>query len=712
LDAAWSEAVKSPRPADASRYSAAVEMLCERDMAGKALQLTTQMLEALAGKDMLEEAIDIGTRLVRRGAHNEALAKQLVALLEKRFGSEDWFPILRERAGLSPTSITAQAIVEFERLRRYTKGWVVYHQAGWGEGVIDGFDAAKKELTVVFASGRREDFPLDTVIARFKSLDHDDLRAMKLMRMDALRELAAKDPALLIRRTAKLYRGTISSQQLKSELSPSVITDKEWGAFWKRAKTAAAKDPWLRVEGSTTRPVFVVRDRPVGIADEAAQTLSHQNDLGQRISVLRDYLDRGQDEEMKTQILDLASKTVEQAVTEKKSSHAHILDAILFLTEHGRPAPAPPAQELRALLLGADGAMHPKNFEKLATQESRDHAVKLLPEALGEHWADKCITLLPDFPVSVMEQVVDLLVEHKSAERTLDLWDRVAPYPNKHPLLTYLLGRLYSDGTYDQRPDRPDPVTVGRVLLHLGRVLNAQRKGSSLHSRLLGRLVSLLSGKRGFMHRALHGISRDDLANYLGITERGGEDFPLEIVDMVLRVVADRFPDITVKPELPFWEKDEYIFTTKAGLRRIKDEYRHLVEEKIPTNSKAIGAAAALGDLSENSEWESAMEEQRNLTTRATAMDQEVRSARLIEDQEIPDGIVAPGNRITFTEMQTGLQRTVNVLGPWDVLDEHTINYKAPIAHGLLGRRAGDMGEIPTVSGPVPVRIDKVERIA
>jgi transcription elongation GreA/GreB family factor len=46
------------------------------------------------------------------------------------------------------------------------------------------------------------------------------------------------------------------------------------------------------------------------------------------------------------------------------------------------------------------------------------------------------------------------------------------------------------------------------------------------------------------------------------------------------------------------------------------------------------------------------------------------------------------------------------------VLDEHTINYKAPIAHGLLGRRAGDMGEIPTVSGPVPVRIDKVERIA
>lgn len=711
LESAWSAAVQAPRPEDAARYGATIDALCERDMAGRALHLAAPMIEALAAAGHLDAAIDLGQRVVRRGAHNEALARNLVELLQRRFGEEEWYPLLRERAALNPSQITAQAILEFERLRRFTQGHVVYHQAGWGEGLIEAFTAATRELTVAFASGRREDFPIDTVISRFKPLDHEDFRAMKLLRREALAEEAARRPGELIRRVARLYRGTVTSQQLKSELIPAILAEKEWATFWKSAKVAATKDPWLRVEGNPTRPTFVLRDKPISIADEAARAVSHQNDLGQRIAVLRDFLERGTDDEVRGQILDLAAKTVEQALTDKKASHAHILDGILFLVGHGRPAPAPAAQEVRALVIGPDGALHPAAIDRLATQASRLHAVQLLPEALGVHWADHCLAVLPDFPNSVMEAVVDLMVAHGSGERCLDLWDRVAPYPRRHPMMTYLLGRLYNDNVFESRSDKPAPVIVGRVLLHLGRVLNSERKGNAFYSRLLGRLVSLLSGKRGFLNRALKDIGRDDLASYLGITERAGEDFPQEITDMVLRAVADHHPDLTAKPEIPFWERDEHIYTTRAGLRRIKEDYRVLVEDKIPANSKAIGAAAALGDLSENSEWESAMEEQRNLTTRATAMDNEIRSARLIEEQDIPTDQVAPGNRIHLREVDTGKERVYAVLGPWDVLDEHTINYRAPIAHGLLGRRVGDVGELPTPTGPVRVQIERIERL-
>jgi transcription elongation factor GreA len=719
LDAAWSQAVKSPDPADTPRYCAAIEALCENDMQSRALHLATAMIEAMSAANMLDSAIDLAQRVIRRGAHNEALARNLVAMLEKRFGSEEWFELLRERAGLNPAQITAQAILEFDRLRRYTKGHVVYHQAGWGEGVVDGFIAATRELTVAFASGRREDFPLDTVIGRFKPLDRDDLRAMKLQRMDELCRLAAQDPAALIRIVAKLYRGTINSTQLKSELCPSVITEKDWPGFWKRAKTAATKDPWIKVEGSPTRPTFVVRDKPVGIADEAAQTLAHQNDLGARIGVLRDLLERGQDSEVTRQVLDLADKTVRQAIADKqagdekgkKISHAHILDGILFLVEHGREAPVPAAEEVRALLVGPDGNIEPAALDRLATQQSREHAVRLLPEALGPTWVDQCVARLPDFSAAIVESVAQKLVDEGHGARLLDLWGRIAPYPKRHPVMTYLLGRLYADGTFDQRPDKPTPVAVGGVLLHLGRILNAERKGIPLYNRMLGRLTSLLAGKRGFLERALANISREDLGSYLGITERAGEDFPQEISDMVIRAVADKHPDLTAKPERPFWERHENIYTTRDGLRRIKEDYRVMVEEKIPTNSKAIGAAAAQGDLSENSEWESAMEEQRNLTTRATAMDQEIKICRLIEDQDIPEGMVAPGTRVTFTEEGTGVQRSWKVLGPWDVTDDQTINYRAPIARGLLGRRPGDVCELPGPKGPTLVRVDSIERI-
>ena len=711
LETAWAQAVQSPKPDAIQQYLGVVDCLCDQAQSGRAFALANMMIEALAGASALEPAIDLATRVVKRGVHNEALAKRLLALLEQRFAAENWWDTVRQRAGIEGTAANAQALLEFDKLRRFTKGHVVYHSAGWGEGVVLDFHPEQREISIQFASGRKETFPLDTVVARFKPLDHDDLRAMKLLRLDELKQCAAKDPSRLIRIVAKLYRGTVSSQQLKTELVPAVVEEKGWADFWKRAKLAATKDPWLKAEGTATRPSFVLRDRPVGLAEEASSALKHENNLGDRIAVLRDYLARGQDDEVRAQILDVAQKTVEESLGHKKDNHAHILDGILFLEEHGRKTATSAAVEVRALLTGPDDALHPAAIDRLATQKSREHVVKLLPEAIGEHWIDRTLSVLPDVPNSVLENVVQAIIDAKQGDRMLDMWDRVAPYPRRYPLLTYLHGRSYADGTFDTRNDKPDDVTVGRVLLHLARVLSGERKGNVFQGRLLSRLTSLLTGKRGFLHKPLSSITKDDLANYLGITERGGEDFPSEISNLILRAVADKFPELTARDEKPFWERDDAIFTTIAGLKRIKDEYRILVEEKIPANSKAIGAAAALGDLSENSEWESAMEEQRNLTTRATEMDQSIRMAKLIEDQEIPAEVVAPGTRITYTEVDSGKTRTYAVLGPWDVVDDHTINYRAPIAQGLLGRVVGDTGEVPSPNGPVTVRIDAIERV-
>jgi transcription elongation GreA/GreB family factor len=91
-------------------------------------------------------------------------------------------------------------------------------------------------------------------------------------------------------------------------------------------------------------------------------------------------------------------------------------------------------------------------------------------------------------------------------------------------------------------------------------------------------------------------------------------------------------------------------------------------------------------------------------------MDQQIRSARLIEEQEIPPDRVAPGNKVTLVEEQSGKRLAYRVLGPWDV-DDQTINYKAPIAKDLLGKGVGDSAELPAMSGPIRVRVEAIERI-
>ncbi len=715
LETAWNQAVGAPSAEHVPHYADTLDAMCEHDMASKAVVMASAMVDSLSSAGDKNAAMELGFRAMQSSAHNDELVNKVIDLIESHYADAEWLPVLKQRANLS--SATIGALLEFDQLRRYTKGYVVYHGAGWGEGIVEGFDANTQEITVHFSTGRRSPFPLDTLLDSFKPLDNDDLRAMKLLNLEKLQEEAANTPALLIRRAASLYRGTISSTQVKKELAGSVIETKKWATWWKKAKTATTKDPWLKVEGTPTRPIFVLRKKPVSLVDEASATLKHQNDLGERVVILRDYLKRSEDAEVKEQILELAAATIEQALTEKQNnpdggaSHAHILDSILFLEEHGRKASVSAAEELRALLMEEGGQLQPKRIDLLATQASREHAVNLLPQALGGDWAPQCIATLTDWPATIVEKVADKLVATEHGPEILALWNRVAPYPKRHPLMTYLLGKYYSDGVFDGQEACPDAITMVRVLLHLGRVLNEDRKSNQLHGRLLSRLISMLTGKRGLLDKACEGISRDDLAQYVGIVARAGDDFPQELETYLARTVARLYPDILAEPETPFWDKDEFIFTTQAGLKKIKEEYRVLVDVKIPENSKAIGAAASLGDLSENSEWESAMEEQRNLTGRAQEMDEEIRCAKLIEDQEIPEDVVAPGQRVRLVIEGSGEELDYRVLGPWDATDDQTINYRAPLAKGLLGKAVGELGEMPSPSGAVQVKIAEIERI-
>ncbi|MFN6196156.1 MAG: hypothetical protein ACK5BN_20275, partial [Planctomycetota bacterium] len=222
LDTAWGQAVREPDGKEAARYATVIDILCDRDMASRALGMATAMIGALAGRNETQAAIEFGFRVMRKSAHNDALAKTIAGLIDTRWGDENWLPVLKTRAGLDAAA-SVGSLVEFDRLRRYTRGHVVYHAAGWGEGAIEDFDATTQDVTVQFATGRREAFPLDTLLSRFKALDEQDLRAMKLQRMDALRAEAEKQPALLLRRAAVLYRGTIGSQEIKKELCPSVV---------------------------------------------------------------------------------------------------------------------------------------------------------------------------------------------------------------------------------------------------------------------------------------------------------------------------------------------------------------------------------------------------------------------------------------------------------------------------------------------------------
>ena len=707
LEAAWSNALGDP--GEVTDYARTLAELADRGELGIALDLASRMMASLEEKNRAAEAFEIGVSIVGRQTNNESFSKQLFELVQRAFGDTEWLPIALEASGLSETNLVPAAFETFDKARRFTPGHVVYHRAGWGEGVVEELDVGAKQVHVRFASGSQKELPYQSAIESLRPLDRDDLRTMRLTRMEELVALAESSPALVIRMAVRMYRGSINSQQLKGELI-GVLTPKRWPAWWKRAKVAAGNDPWLLIEGTATRPVFILRKTPLSLADEARKAFGHSRNLAEALGVCRDYLARGLDETATNLILELAQQRVEKDLHGNSESAAHLLDGILFLAEHGRSTSVPAAQELRELLLSPDG-LAPESFDSLATQASREHAVRLLPEALGADWATQCAAVITRFPASVIEHVIALLQEKNEAAVLAQAWPVVAPYPRRHPTLTWMLAKLHGDGVFDDRPDAPDTIAVCRVMLHMCRVIATDPRTDAALNRVKVRIGTMLTGRKGILTRCVDEIGRDDLATFLGIAERGGSDFPQEITDAILRAVARRFPDITSKPERPFWEHEETIFVTREGLNRRKEEHRVLVDEKIPANAKSIGAAASLGDLSENSEWDAAMEEQRALTGRAEDMSRELRRAKLLDDEEIPEGVVAPGTKVKFTWLDDGTTVTYRILGPWDCVEDDIINYKASLGGAMLGYSPGDEVVFEGQTGPRSIRIDTVERL-
>ena len=192
------------------------------------------------------------------------------------------------------------------------------------------------------------------------------------------------------------------------------------------------------------------------------------------------------------------------------------------------------------------------------------------------------------------------------------------------------------------------------------------------------RLLELLTkGKEPLLRRLLAGARPEELVSLQSLLQRGVDE---SIDHLFTDVVMRALPAELAGSRPNFWDGDR-IWTTKRGLEKRRAELRHLMEVKIPANQEAIGRAASMGDLSENSEWEMAIEEQRNLTSRAAQIEAELRHVELIDNALLSEETVSPGTTVRYRE--GGAEHEITILGPWDTDEGDVVSYRAPLAAGL-----------------------------
>ncbi|WP_278403856.1 transcription elongation factor GreA [Brochothrix thermosphacta] len=152
---------------------------------------------------------------------------------------------------------------------------------------------------------------------------------------------------------------------------------------------------------------------------------------------------------------------------------------------------------------------------------------------------------------------------------------------------------------------------------------------------------------------------------------------------------------------------EEKVFPmTLEGKKKLEDEIHELKTVKRKEVVERIKIARGFGDLSENSEYDAAKDEQAFVEGRITTLENMVRNAEIIDSSDSANDIVSIGKTITFKELPKGDAETYTIVGSAEADPfKGLISNDSPIAKALLGHKVNEEVSVPTPSGEVNVRI-------
>ena len=149
---------------------------------------------------------------------------------------------------------------------------------------------------------------------------------------------------------------------------------------------------------------------------------------------------------------------------------------------------------------------------------------------------------------------------------------------------------------------------------------------------------------------------------------------------------------------------------TQAGKEKLEQELEQLKTVKRKEVVERIKIARSFGDLSENSEYDSAKEEQAFVEGRITTIENMIRNAKIIGSEELSGDTVSLGSSVTFIELPNGDEETYTIVGSAEADPfEGKISNDSPIAKSLLGRKIGDQVTVQTPGGEMKVKITSIK---
>jgi len=153
------------------------------------------------------------------------------------------------------------------------------------------------------------------------------------------------------------------------------------------------------------------------------------------------------------------------------------------------------------------------------------------------------------------------------------------------------------------------------------------------------------------------------------------------------------------------------VMLTAEGLKQLEEELDLLKGEKRKEIAEKIKVARSYGDLSENSEYDDAKNEQAILEARIATIEATLKVAVVIDENEITDQAVHVGSLVKVENISMGREQEFRIIGSNESNPkENKISDESPVGKALLGKKVGDMVEVEVPAGLITFKVLAVSK--
>jgi len=582
-----------------------------------------------------------------------------------------------------------------EALVQLTNSGFCMHRS-WGFGRIKTVDTVFARFTIDFQSKAGHTMDLSFAAESLKPIDKDHILARKASDLEGLRQLAATNHLELVKLVLNSHGGRATADQIQHVLVPDVIRD-DWKKWWEAAKHELKKDGHFQVPLKKTEPI-VYQVKEISLQDRLMGEFRQAKGLKARLAVGSEVLKNAADLADKQSAANEVLTTLNSELPSYLRTQPAVALEAIFARDDIRAMAGlePVAGEQETTAIWSQDLKLGPLMEQLPASKHR-RALESFKAANPEHWSEVLRNTLNSVPAKLCREFAGLLIHEGHMDQ---LKETLARLISQHMASSELMLWLAKDRN-DSFADILGPEVFRAMLTAMERDQFNEKRSNRLRDFILDDqelLVELIGSAD------LEVIK--DLTRALQLSPSFDD---MDKRSLLARIVKS-YPAIQSLISGEQTKQETHLLVSWESLERRKNDYRELVEKKIPANSKEIAIARSYGDLRENHEYKAAKEMQKLLMKQKSELENQLVRARGMDFVNPRTDVVSIGTTVRATDLEVNQAEHYTILGAWDSDPEKGIvSYFSPVAQALLNHKLGDEVEFEVHGVRHHHRIETIE---